>query len=118
MPRILQASRISPAVAVCAVGIALLATSQIDILSRKTPFALFFAAFLVSARYGGSLTALFATLLSVVVTDYFIIPPLYSFRFSSLNVVEEIVFLSISLLVVYLSSSREKSEKSRRESDE
>ena len=118
MPRLLQASRIRPTVALCTVGLALLGTSQSPFLNSRTPFALFFAAVLVSARLGGTNTALLTSLLSAVVTDFFIVPPLYSFRLSSLNFVEETVFLSVSMLIVYLTASRERSERSLRDSEE
>jgi len=73
MPRLLRASRIRPTVAVCAVGLALLITSQLQFLVDRTPFALFFAAVLVSARYGGTNSALLTSLLSAAVTDFFIV---------------------------------------------
>jgi hypothetical protein len=64
--------------AVAAVVLALLVTLQIELLATKTPFALFFAAVVVSAWYGGRNLGWLAIALSTVLSDYFVIPP-YSF---------------------------------------
>jgi two-component system cell cycle sensor histidine kinase/response regulator CckA len=100
------------------VGLALIVTLQLDLLARRTPFTLFYAAVLVSALYGGRNSGLLATLLSALVSDYFIIPPLYSFRPDSINFLEESMFISVALLIIWLTSARQHSETSRRESEE
>src|SRR5205085_12571499 len=76
-------------VALIAVGLALLVTLQIELLTHRTPFALFFAAVMVSAWYGGRGPGLFSVALSVLGSDYFIIPPLYTFRPDKINYLEE-----------------------------
>jgi len=105
-------------VVVLSVATALIFTLQVDLLEHRTPFALFFAAVMLSAWYGGQNFGLATILLSVLVTDYFILPPLYSFAPGSINFLEESVFIAVALLIVSLTSAHQRSEKSLRESEE
>ncbi|HET6976051.1 MAG TPA: PAS domain S-box protein [Pyrinomonadaceae bacterium] len=116
MPRFSSLSRY--AVVFASVGLALLVTSQVDLLARRTPFALFFAAVMFSAWFGGYWMGLLAIALSVPLTDYFIVSPTYSLRFGSINLVEEGAFVGVALLLVTLTSARQRSEKSLWRSNE
>ncbi len=98
--------------------LALLVTSQVDVLRYRTPFALFYAAVVASTWYGGRNPGLVAIALSALATDYFIIPPLYSIRPDSINLLEESVFIAVALLITSLASAHQRGERSRRESEE
>jgi two-component system, cell cycle sensor histidine kinase and response regulator CckA len=104
--------------AVSTVLIAVLVTTQVDLIATRTPFALFFAAVIISARFGNQKISLLAIFLSALASDFFIIPPLYSLRPASLNLLQESVFVGVALLIVQLSSAQQQSRKSELESEE
>ncbi|KAB8335115.1 PAS domain S-box protein [Scytonema tolypothrichoides VB-61278] len=67
-------------VAGLSVGLALLLMLALDawLAMTKTPFLLFFGAVVVSAWYGGLRAGLLSTFLSVLISDYFFVLPIYS----------------------------------------
>ena len=68
---------------------------------------LYLAAVMFSAWRGGLGAGLAATVLSVAVTTYFFLPPLYSFSLKAEGVVELIVFALAAILISSLSAARE-----------
>lgn len=90
-----------------------------------TPAALFFAAVMVSAWYGGLGPGLLATVLSTLAVNYFLFKPIYPQNITNPNVlVPLIVFMLTAGLISSLNESRriaqwkaEESLKSLRESD-
>ncbi|MBN3923629.1 PAS domain-containing protein [Nostoc sp. NMS4] len=63
-----------------------------------TPFLLFFSAVTVSAWYGGLKSGLLATFLSVLLSDYFFLPPTYELSFDLSNFVRIGLFALQGLL--------------------
>src|SRR5687768_11556584 len=104
-------------VVVLSVAIALFVTLQLELLVQRTPFALFYAAVLISTWYGGRNPGLLATALSALVSDLFLISPLYSLRLKTVNFLEEAVFIAVALVIVAVISAHQRSEKSMRESE-
>ncbi|HLA10575.1 MAG TPA: PAS domain S-box protein [Pyrinomonadaceae bacterium] len=105
-------------VAFATVGLALLITLQLQVLAHRAPYALFFAAVIVSTWYGGRNVGFVAIILSVVATAYFVIPPLYSVRLADVTLVEEGAFIAVALLITFLISARQRSHELLRESEE
>jgi two-component system, cell cycle sensor histidine kinase and response regulator CckA len=118
MLKVPRSSLLRYVVVVSSVGLALVLTLQLDLLSRRIPFGLFFAAVIISTWYGGRHFGLLAILLSALASDYFILPPRYSFRLDSINLLEGVVFIGVSLIITSLTFSRERSAKSRRQTGE
>lgn len=105
-----KASLLRYAVAVTAVMIALLLTLLLWRLIEGTPFPLFFAAVIFSAWYSGLGPALLATVLSTVVTAYFFLLPSDSLQFSWENIMRLGLFLTVSLLISSLATTRKQTE--------
>ncbi|HKO45603.1 MAG TPA: PAS domain S-box protein [Pyrinomonadaceae bacterium] len=103
-------------VVVITVGLALLVTLQVDLLADRTPFSLFLAAVIISTWYGGRNPGLLAIALSALVCSYFIIRPRSSPGLED-DVMRVGAFIFLSLLVSFLTSARQQSEQSLRESE-
>ncbi len=88
---------------VLALGVTLLLNQYLT----PTPAALFFAAVMVSAWYGGLGPGLFATVLSTLAINYFFLKPLYSLNIINLNlIVPLVVFMLTAGLISSLNESR------------
>ncbi|BAY21345.1 multi-sensor hybrid histidine kinase [Calothrix sp. NIES-2100] len=86
--------------AVLSVLVALLLTLILQPVLNKSRLVIFFAAVAVSNWYGGFKPGLLATILAVLVSDYFFIPPIYSVTPSSWeNIAQLIVFVFVSVLI-------------------
>lgn len=105
-------------VSIVAVGLALFLTLQSGELGKRTPFALFFAAVTVSAWYAGHKLGLLTIALSALVSNYFVLPPLYSVVPSLDNLPQVSTFILVSLLINFLMAARKHSEESLRQSEE
>ena len=117
MPNLPRTLLVRYGVAVITVGLALLVTQQVDLLAGRIPFALFLAAVIISTWYGGRNPGLLAIALSAVVCNYFIIRPLSSPMLDDDNTLRVGAFIFLSLLVSFLTSARQRSEQSLRESE-
>lgn len=104
-------------VAFLSVGLALLVTLRVDLLANRAPFALFLAAVIVSTWYGGRNSGLLAIALSVLGSAYFILQPFYSPLLGSENILRVSTFTLLSLLISLLTSARQHSEESLRDSE-
>jgi PAS domain S-box-containing protein len=104
-------------VAVITVGLALLVTLHVDLLANRAPFALFLAAVIISTWYGGRNPGVLAIALSASISTYLILRPLYSPLVSHDNILRVSTFILLSLLVSFLTSARQHSEQSLRESE-
>ncbi|MEH2168624.1 MAG: PAS domain S-box protein [Nostoc sp.] len=106
---------------VLAVGITLLLRPYFT----AAPAALFLAAVMVSAWYGGFAPGLLATVLSTLVINYLFLHPLYPLKITNLDIlVRLVVFMMTAGLIIWLNESRrtaqrkaEASLKSLRESE-
>jgi PAS domain S-box-containing protein len=92
-------------VMILAVITALLLTQLLLPVFDRSVFTLFYAAVAVSAWYGGMGLGVLAIALSVTSALYFLIEPVYSFDFLSLNVLVRLTTFSlVSFLITALSS--------------
>ncbi|BAY18339.1 two-component hybrid sensor and regulator [Anabaenopsis circularis NIES-21] len=92
-------------VSILSVLIALLLGLTLDSLFKLEVSPLFFGAVVLSSWYGGLKPGLLATVLAVLVNNYFFIPPIYSLIPNTwTNVLQLIVFSLISLLISSLNS--------------
>src|SRR5438270_13855836 len=64
---------------------------------HNAPFILFVAAVVVSARFLGFGPAIFSTILSVIIIDFAVLPPAFTFSRSSKELVEVAVFVFLAL---------------------
>ncbi|WP_292826166.1 PAS domain S-box protein [Nostoc sp. JL33] len=112
-------------IALLSVALALWTTLLLHPYLAPTPAALFFAAVMVSAWYGGLGPGLLATVLSTLAVNYFFFKPLYSLNITNLNIlIPLVVFMLTAGLISWLNESRraaqrqaETSLKSLRESE-
>jgi signal transduction histidine kinase len=77
---------------------------------EEAPTTLFFAAVMVSACYGGLGPGLLATALSVLVLDYFFVPPLYSLEIGLADGMRLGVFVTVAILISSLNAARRQVE--------
>ncbi|MEH2420676.1 MAG: PAS domain S-box protein [Nostoc sp.] len=94
-------------IALLSVALALGGTLLLNPYLTATPAALFFAAVMVSAWYGGLGPGLFATVLSTLVINYFFFKPLEPQNITNLNgLVPLVVFILTAGLISWLNESR------------
>lgn len=96
----------SSVVAVAAVGCALLLSRLALSLSISTPFHFFYGAVAVSAWYSGVRGGAPAIILSILVSDYFLIAPIDEIAFDPGTIFRITTFVVISGLVTALSEER------------
>jgi C4-dicarboxylate-specific signal transduction histidine kinase len=85
----------------------------------KQTAAPFFCAVMLSSWYGGLWPGVFAGLLSVVVLDYFFIPPLYALGIGPEDAVDMTAFVATALFISWLNSEQNRAKESiRRAHDE
>lgn len=92
--------------AALSVVVALLLTQWLKPFIAPTISPLFFAAVMFSAWYGGLGSGLLATVLSVLASDYFLIPPFYALgRASGADLLQLLIFSLVALLISSLNAS-------------
>jgi len=96
------------AAAILLVAVATLFAQLLWPLVDRAASALFLAAIMIAAFYGGFGPGLFATLLSVLAMDYFFIPPFYKIELTLANTIRAGVFTAVSILISWLNASRKK----------
>ena len=97
-------------IALLAVLVAFVATYATWPLLKPTPWALFFAAVMVSAWYGGFRTILAATALMAILGQYFFFQPYGSFSPGLAGIAPTLVFIGVSLFIGFLASARRRAE--------
>jgi signal transduction histidine kinase len=106
-------------VAVAATGIVTGLTLLLQPFLRNGVMALFFGSVMVSAWYGGIGPGLLASFLSVLASQYFFFPPIYSLKVSSGDDVAQIVvFSSVTVLISSLTNSQKRAVRALLESKE
>lgn len=105
-------------IATLTVILALIITIKVEQIATRTPFAFFFAAVIVSAWCGGRKPGLLAIVLSILASDYFIIPPLYTLLPEEGNILQLSTFIIVSLLINWLTAARQDTRKSLNVSEE
>ena len=83
----------------------------ISSLMHDTPFSLFVAAVVVTARFAGFGPALLCTVVSALFLDYFVFLPGFAFSTSSADLQRLAVFLGISVVVGSLARQRSRAER-------
>jgi signal transduction histidine kinase len=85
---------------------------------EQAPYALFFAAVVVSAWYGGSWASLLATALSALALDLFFLPPIYAVGTDLADGVRLGAFVLAGALIGLFQGTRERFERSLREREQ
>ncbi|MCA9903877.1 MAG: DUF4118 domain-containing protein, partial [Anaerolineae bacterium] len=83
-------------IAVALVLIALVLSDAVWDIVHETPFQIFFAAVALSAWVGGMGPGLLAMALSIVLADYFLIPPLGVIFTVPSDIVQFIIFAAVA----------------------
>ena len=103
-------------IAVLSVATGLLLSLLLQPLANETNFLLFVAAVMISAWYGGLGAGLLATALAVLVSSYFLLPPLYTLNMAD---PDDVVHLGLFILVALLISSlHQKVRSAQRQAEE
>jgi signal transduction histidine kinase len=97
-------------IAAIAVGLAVLGTLLLRSANGPTLYSLSFIAVMVSAWYGGLGPGLFATALSALSIDYFLLPPLASIDFTWSHIEQTGVFTVSAVIIGTLTASRRRAE--------
>jgi PAS domain S-box-containing protein len=97
-------------VALFSVVLAVILTLPLGQLAARMPFALFFAAVMLSAWYGGYGPGLLATVLSALTSAYFFVPPEYSFAIGLNGGLQLGVFVMVALFIDLLAAARTRAE--------
>jgi C4-dicarboxylate-specific signal transduction histidine kinase len=98
-------------VAALSVGIAVVITLKLGSVIKHTA-TLFFCSVMLSSWYGGIWPGAFAALLSVVVLDYYFVPPLYALGISLEEAPDMIAFLATALFIGWLSGDQKQAQES------
>ena len=94
-------------IALLSVALALGVTLLLRPYLSATPSALFFAAVMVSAWYGGFAPGLLATVLSTLVVNYLFLQPLYPLYITHRDILVRLaVFMITAGLIIWLNESR------------
>jgi signal transduction histidine kinase len=102
------------AVAVIAVGAAVVATLELGSAMKHTP-TLFFCSVILSSWFGGVWPGVLAAVLSAIALDYYFIPPLYALGISLEEAPDMIVFVSSAIFVSWLDGEQKRAKDSLRQ---
>jgi PAS domain S-box-containing protein len=100
------------------VALALLVSWLLEPVINRTPFALFYAAVMLSAWYGGLRQGLLATALSALLGAYFFLPPAKNMDLELRDIVSILLFLMVASLISALTDSRRRAQEILRVSEE
>jgi PAS domain S-box-containing protein len=100
------------------VALALLVSWLLEPVINRTPFALFYAAVMLSAWYGGLKQGLLATALSALLGAYFFLPPARTLDLELRDIISIILFLMVASLISALTDSRRRAQEVLRVSEE
>jgi PAS domain S-box-containing protein len=92
------------------VALAAACTWALPLLGARVPFALFYAAVMLSTWYGGRWPGFFATALSALASAYFFLPPTYSLDIGFESLLLLGVFAGVSLVISYLMEKTRRAE--------
>jgi len=88
------------------------------LLQRFFPYPflfLFFAAVMASAWFGGTVPGLFAVLLSILLADYFFLPPYYTFAIEPTDIAYFVAFILCAVAASWVSASKRHAEEELRQ---
>jgi PAS domain S-box-containing protein len=118
MPQVKRAPLSAYGFAVLAVALATACTWSFPLLGERVPFALLYAVVMLSTWYGGRWPGIFSTALSALLSAYFFLPPKYSLDIGAQGVLLLLVFVVVSLVIVYLMERTRRAETGARETRE
>jgi hypothetical protein len=95
------------AVAVIAVGGAVVTTLELGSAMKHTP-TLFFCSVILTSWLGGTWPGIFAGLLSAIAMDYYFIPPIYALGISLEEEPDMVAFVASALFVSWLSGEQKR----------
>lgn len=99
-------------VAVFTVAVSFMLTLALKPLLQGSIFGIFFGAVAVSAWYGGLGPGLLASLLSAILSAYFLLPPAFSLTVSSLGAIVRLsMFLVVTLTIASLTAELQTAKK-------
>ena len=99
-------------VAVFTVAVSLMLTLALKPLLQGSIFGIFFGAVAVSSWYGGLGPGLLASLLSAILSAYFLLPPAFSLTVSSLGAIVRLsMFLVVTLTIASLTAELQTAKK-------
>lgn len=102
---------LSSGVAIALTVIALLLSLSLENLTARTIGAFFYIAIAVSTRYGGKMAGFTAIILSLVLIDYFILPPLHQIQIANFNEVLQLSLIAtVGIMINLLVTSRQESQ--------
>src|SRR5262245_26183964 len=104
--------------AVAATGIAFGLTWVLWSTLHDDPLLLFFGAVVITAWYGGLGPSLVTTVLSVLLTDYYFVEPLYSLDLGLSDLAELLIFVVLALIVNSIMTARRHAEEALQKSNE
>ena len=107
------------ALAACVTALVLLGREAVaGLLGRSDPFLPFIGAVLIASWAGGLKPGLLATLLSVVATDFFFVPPYFSLQIAKIvHGGDLLLFVVLGVLISYVSEKRLRLVQQLREAD-
>ncbi|MEO5859805.1 MAG: PAS domain S-box protein [Pyrinomonadaceae bacterium] len=100
-----------------AVTLGLLITASIELLRERAPFLLFFAAVILITRLYGRGPGIATLILAVAITDFFLIPPIYSFVPNVDDAFRIGTFTLLGILTIWIVSSLMQREKEARDNE-
>jgi PAS domain S-box-containing protein len=103
---------------IAVVALALLVSWLLEPIISRTPFALFYAAVMLSAWYGGLRQGLLATALSAAAGAYFFLPPARSLNLELRDIISIVLFLMVASFITALTDSRRRAQHVLRVSEE
>jgi signal transduction histidine kinase/DNA-binding response OmpR family regulator len=109
---------LSYGVALASVGAAFALTWLLWSALHTDPLILFFGAIVVTAWYGGLGPSLVATVLAVLLADYYFVQPYYTFDLGLTDLAEMLIFVTLALIVSSVTNARRHAEDALRRSNE
>ncbi len=97
------------ALALVAVGGAVVAALELGSAMKHTP-TLFFFSVILSSWFGGVWPGIFASLLSAIALDYYFIPPIYALGISLEETPDMVAFVASALSVSWLSGEQKRAK--------
>ncbi|HEX8844508.1 MAG TPA: PAS domain S-box protein [Pyrinomonadaceae bacterium] len=118
MPQVKPSPLLRYGFAVLMVALAAFLTWFFPLLGNRIPFALFYAAVMVSAWYGGREAGLLSVALSALSSAYLFLSPSHSLAIGGEGVLLLSVFILVSLVIVWLTEKVKRAELKARTSQE
>src|ERR671925_394695 len=83
--------------------------------AQSLPFLFFFAAVALTARICGFGPAIYATIFSAVVADYFFLPPKFAWAITGSTVLQLLLFATVCLVIISIAKQKSTAERAAEE---